>query len=180
MAYFIPLPGFLSAPQLVKYFLQHIFCLHDLPSHIVSDRGVQFVSKFWRALCSRLKIKLDFSSAYHPQPNSQLERASSGVPAVDEPVRDFKIIWQETHRSLLHGSSCMKSQADKKRRFSLLVIRFGSLLNTSVSGFLGPFEVLQKMYSVSSPVSGSSDIFEVKEIMAMKTLFFSRLEGLRS
>ena len=76
MAHFIPLPALPSAPQLAKHFLRHIFRLHGLPSHIVSDRGVQFVSKFWRALCGRLKIKLDFSSSYHPQTNGQVERVN--------------------------------------------------------------------------------------------------------
>ncbi|XP_056402575.1 zinc finger protein 850-like [Hyla sarda] len=65
-----------SAPQLAKLLFAHIFRLHGLPTHIVSDRGVQFISKFWRALCSRLQVKLDFSSAYHPQSNGQVERVN--------------------------------------------------------------------------------------------------------
>ena len=76
MAHFVPLPGLPSAPMLAKQFFQHIFRLHGLPKHIVSDRGVQFVSKFWRALCAQLGIKLDFSSSYHPQSNGQVERVN--------------------------------------------------------------------------------------------------------
>ncbi|XP_056408241.1 uncharacterized protein LOC130308661 [Hyla sarda] len=76
MAHFVPLPGLPSAPVLEKQFFQHIFRLHGLPKHIVSDRGVQFVSKFWRALCGQLGVKLDFSSSHHPQSNGQVERVN--------------------------------------------------------------------------------------------------------
>jgi hypothetical protein len=40
-----------------------IFRLHGIPQDIVSDRGPIFTSKFWRAFCSGLGIKLNFSTA---------------------------------------------------------------------------------------------------------------------
>ncbi|CAJ0968550.1 unnamed protein product [Ranitomeya imitator] len=74
MAHFVPLPGLPSAPKLAKIFILQIFRLHGLPQRIVSDRGVQFRSRFWRALCKLLGISLDFSSSNHPQTNGQVER----------------------------------------------------------------------------------------------------------
>lgn len=76
MDHFFPLPGLPTAAQLAIHFFAHIFSLHGFPLHIVSDRGVQFMFKFWRALCTLLQIKLDFSSAYQPQSNGQVERVN--------------------------------------------------------------------------------------------------------
>jgi len=45
-------------------------------SKIVSDRGTQFTSKFWRSLHKAMSTKLDFSSAYHPQTDSRIERVN--------------------------------------------------------------------------------------------------------
>ena len=48
--------------------------LHGLPKTIISDRDVRFTSQFWKELCKRLDIKLNKSTAYHPQTNGQVER----------------------------------------------------------------------------------------------------------
>ncbi|KAI0994504.1 hypothetical protein K3495_g13678, partial [Podosphaera aphanis] len=46
---------------------------------IISDRGTQFVSTFWRTLTSRLGIKLNPSSAWHPATNGQTERINQDI-----------------------------------------------------------------------------------------------------
>ena len=43
---------------------------------IVSDRGTQFTSKFWRALCQQLGITVKLSTAHHPETNGLAERAN--------------------------------------------------------------------------------------------------------
>ncbi|CAJ0933022.1 unnamed protein product [Ranitomeya imitator] len=50
--------------------------LHGIPENIVSDRGSQFVSRFWRTFCAKMGIDLSFSSAFHPQTNGQTERTN--------------------------------------------------------------------------------------------------------
>ena len=40
----------------------------------MSDRGSQFVSSFWRALCAQLEITLRLSSGHHPETDGQTER----------------------------------------------------------------------------------------------------------
>jgi hypothetical protein len=45
-----------------------------VPSCITSDRGPQFTSSLWSALCSLLSIRQSLSPAYHPQANGLVER----------------------------------------------------------------------------------------------------------
>ncbi|CAJ0967229.1 unnamed protein product [Ranitomeya imitator] len=54
----------------------HVVRLHGIPENIVSDRGSQFVSRFWLSFCAKMGIDLSFSSAFHPQTNGQTERTN--------------------------------------------------------------------------------------------------------
>jgi hypothetical protein len=45
-----------------------------VPGIITSDRGPQFTSSLWAALCSLLSIKHTQTTAYHPQSNGLVER----------------------------------------------------------------------------------------------------------
>lgn len=72
------LPGLPSAAFWLPSSLR---CLHGISSHMVSvsDRGVQFTARFWRALATAFGIKLNFSSAFHPQSNRQTQRVNQKV-----------------------------------------------------------------------------------------------------
>lgn len=69
----------LGAEELADRFFERVYSLHGAPSTMVSDRGSQFVSTFWRALSQRLGIELRPSSAFHPQTNGQTERINQEV-----------------------------------------------------------------------------------------------------
>jgi transposase InsO family protein len=56
--------------------MTRIVCLHRIPKKIVSDRGSQFTSRFWRSFHENMDMKLSFSSAYHPQTDGQTERTN--------------------------------------------------------------------------------------------------------
>jgi transposase InsO family protein len=47
--------------------MARIVSLHGVPKKIISDRGSQFTSRFWKSFHENLDMKLHFSSAYHPQ-----------------------------------------------------------------------------------------------------------------
>nr|ADC55379.1 gag-pol polyprotein [Oryza brachyantha] len=76
VAHFIPVHTTYSGKRLAEIYLARIMCLHGVPKKIVSDRGSQFTSKFWQKLQEELGTRLNFSTAYHPQTDSQTERVN--------------------------------------------------------------------------------------------------------
>jgi transposase InsO family protein len=48
--------------------------MHGLPNAIVFDRDTKFTSNFWKSLLEDLGTELNFSIAYHPHTNGQIER----------------------------------------------------------------------------------------------------------
>ena len=64
----------LHAEGLADLFLKHVWKHHGLPRSIVSDRGSQFISNFWKFLCTRLGITAQLSTAWHPETDGQTER----------------------------------------------------------------------------------------------------------
>ena len=76
MAHFIPCKGLPTAKQTADLVFREIFRLHGVPDDVVSDRGVQFTSKFWKDFCLALGITVNLSSAFHPQSNGQTERTN--------------------------------------------------------------------------------------------------------
>lgn len=81
MAHFVALPKLPSAKETAELMLQHVFRLHGLPTDVVSDRGPQFTSVFWREFCTLLGAKVSLSSGYHPQSNGQTERTNQQMEA---------------------------------------------------------------------------------------------------
>jgi Integrase zinc binding domain/Integrase core domain len=73
MRHYIATEG-LSAEELAERFIDRVWSLHGTPESIVSDRGSQFVSEFWKALSQRLGTTLRPTSSYHPEGNGQTER----------------------------------------------------------------------------------------------------------
>jgi transposase InsO family protein len=75
----IPCTTTITAKGLAELFCDRIFRYHGLPETIVSDRGPQFASRFWKHLCSCLKIDPRLSTAFHPQTDGQTERVNAVV-----------------------------------------------------------------------------------------------------
>ncbi|KAK3548859.1 hypothetical protein QTP70_021279 [Hemibagrus guttatus] len=75
----IPLQGSPTAMQTAEAMFQHVFRNFGLPEDIVSDRGPQFTSRVWGALCAQLGISVSLSSGYHPQSNGQAERLNQEI-----------------------------------------------------------------------------------------------------
>ena len=63
----------MTTSHLVWMFIQFVVYTHGLPRSIVSDRGEQFVSSFWKALYTHLDITLCLSSGHHSETDGQTE-----------------------------------------------------------------------------------------------------------
>ena len=66
-AHFIPVKVTYNAEKLAKLYISEVVRLHGVPLSIISDRGTQFTSKFWKTLHAELGTRLDLSTAFHPQ-----------------------------------------------------------------------------------------------------------------
>jgi len=75
----IPCKTTITAEELAQLFCDRVFRYHGLPKTIVSDRGPQFASRFWKHLCHSLKIEPRLSTAFHPQTDGQTERINAVV-----------------------------------------------------------------------------------------------------
>ncbi|KAI0997909.1 hypothetical protein K3495_g10282 [Podosphaera aphanis] len=95
--HFIPATT-LGSKELAQIFLP-LFSLHGLPQSIVSDRGTNFISKFWKRLCKRLGISLKFSTAYHPETDGQTERFNQSL---EEYLRKYVNYSQDDWVDWLH------------------------------------------------------------------------------
>jgi transposase InsO family protein len=76
IAHFLPVKTNHPIAVYAQLYIARILSLHGVPKTIVSDRGPQFVSKFWEELHKALGTKLLHSSAYHPQTSGQTERVN--------------------------------------------------------------------------------------------------------
>jgi hypothetical protein len=65
-AHFIPINTKYEVQKYVELYIAHVLCLHGVPKMIISDRGSQFVARFWEQLHTSLGTHLIHSSAYHP------------------------------------------------------------------------------------------------------------------
>jgi len=74
MTHFIALPKLPSAKETAEVMMTQVFRIHGFPEDIVSDRGPQFVSRFWREFCRLIGATTSLTSGYHPEANGQTER----------------------------------------------------------------------------------------------------------
>ncbi|KMS64547.1 hypothetical protein BVRB_019170, partial [Beta vulgaris subsp. vulgaris] len=72
--HFIPCHGPPDAESTAHMFLSTIVRLYGVPDQIISDRGPQFISKFWNRLFELLGADVSLTSGYHCQTNGQTER----------------------------------------------------------------------------------------------------------
>jgi Integrase zinc binding domain len=73
---FIPTYDTITSADLARLFVLHIFSKHGVPSHVTSDRGLEFILHFFRSLGKALNMKLHFTSGYHPEGDGQTERVN--------------------------------------------------------------------------------------------------------
>ncbi len=73
-AHFIGTTTEATSEDVASMIIKDVVSKHGLPKTIVSDRGTEFTSGFWRNFTAKLNIKSNYSTAYHPQTDGQTER----------------------------------------------------------------------------------------------------------
>ena len=79
MVHLIPCQKTTTAGEAARLYWQHVVRIHGVPRAIHTDRGAQFVGKWWREIWSLLGTKLKYGTAYHPQSQGQVERMNAVI-----------------------------------------------------------------------------------------------------
>lgn len=106
-------------------FFQEVVYLHGVQKTIISNKDVKSISKFWRHLWDNFSIQLQFSSAFHPQINSQT-----------------KVI------TYTLGNTLHCAYGDKQWNWKVALPQVKFLYNSKVNQFIGkiPFEIVYSYF----------------------------------
>ena len=95
-AHFLPIKKTYPLNRFTRIYIKEIAKLHGVPSSIVSDRDPCFTSHFWGPLHKIVGSQLKFSTTFHPQKDSQSERAIRTLKDMLRAcVLDFQGSWDE-------------------------------------------------------------------------------------
>nr|GEZ53852.1 putative reverse transcriptase domain-containing protein [Tanacetum cinerariifolium] len=74
--------------KLARIYLKEVVTRHVIPVSIISDRDPRFAFNFWMSLQNALGIRLDMSTAYHPETDGQSERT---IQTLEDMLRTYAI-----------------------------------------------------------------------------------------
>jgi len=72
-AIFISAHDTITSADLAHLFVLYVFSKHGIPSHITSNKDLEFVSNFFQSLGTTPDMQLHFTSGYHPKGDGQTE-----------------------------------------------------------------------------------------------------------
>ncbi|WMV32922.1 hypothetical protein MTR67_026307, partial [Solanum verrucosum] len=95
-AHFLLVKISFSADDYAKLYIEEIVKLHGVPLSIISDRGTQYTSHFWKAFQRGLGTNVKLSTVFHPETDGQAEQT---IQILEDMLRvcviDFKGIWED-------------------------------------------------------------------------------------
>jgi hypothetical protein len=104
-------------------YMSRIVCLHEVPKKIVSDRGTQFTSRFWERLLETLDTQLHFSSAYHPQTDSQTKKVNL---ILEDMLRTCALQYRKSwDKSLLYAMFSYNNSYQESLRMATFEMLYG-------------------------------------------------------
>ena len=63
----------LMAERTAEIFINDVFSRFGLPEKLMTDRGVQFDSEFFKEICRLLGVRTSMTTTFHPQANGGTE-----------------------------------------------------------------------------------------------------------
>jgi hypothetical protein len=78
-AVFIPCSTTVTGEGIAQLYLEHVYRWFGLPTKVISDRDPRFTSHFAKALCDKLHIEQNISTAFHPQTDGLSERKNQWI-----------------------------------------------------------------------------------------------------
>jgi hypothetical protein len=125
-----------NAERAAQGFLESVVRHHGVPSSIVSDRGPQFIAKFWNALWTSLGTLLERSTGYHAQTDGLSEREQKTMSVwLKAFCADFPEDWDQLLPLAELALNCMPQAASGIAPYELL---YGRNPAASVDRALGP------------------------------------------
>ncbi|PHT36504.1 hypothetical protein CQW23_24204 [Capsicum baccatum] len=150
-AHFLLVHTSYTAEDYARLYIRELVRLHRVPLSIISDRGTQFTSQFWKAFQKGLGTQVLLSSAFHPQTNGQAEQT---IHTLEDMLRacalDFKGSWND-HLPLI------EFVYNNSFHSSIGMSPFEALYGRKCRSPIGWFEVGE------AAVSGSDLVFEAME-----------------
>nr|GEY25122.1 putative reverse transcriptase domain-containing protein [Tanacetum cinerariifolium] len=176
-AHFLPMREDYKMDRFARLYLNEIVARHDVSISIISNHDSRFTSSFWQSMQEALGTRLDMSTAYHPQIDSQSERTIQTLKdKLKACVLDFGRSWdvhlpaEFSYNNSYHSSvrcapfeALYESYADRRRKpleFSvgdhvlLKVSPWKGMVRFEKKGklaltFVGPFEIIEKVGTAS-------------------------------
>lgn len=112
MVHLVPCRITYTAPQVAELMFEHVYKLHGIPKHIISDRDVLFTSTFWNHFHKLVGTNLKMSSAYHPETDGSTERANRTVTQMlRQCVNDKQTDWVAKLPSIEFAINSARSQS---------------------------------------------------------------------
>ncbi|KAA8911814.1 hypothetical protein TRICI_003698 [Trichomonascus ciferrii] len=111
----------LPADELFSIFVGEVLLRYGPPKSIISDRGPQFISQFWKLAHQVLGTRTNLSTAHHAQTDGQTERANQEVlQFIRLHVNSDHNNWASLLQFASFAINCRKSKTTGYSRFQAL------------------------------------------------------------
>ncbi|GJW38264.1 putative reverse transcriptase domain-containing protein [Tanacetum coccineum] len=129
-AHFQPMRETDHMEKLMKLYMKEVVTRHGVPVSIISDHDSKFKSLFWKALHKALGTRLNMSTTYHPQTDSQSEMTIQTLEDMlracvldfEKEVGDAQLtgpaIIHETTEKIVQIKSIIKAARDRQKSYA--------------------------------------------------------------
>nr|GEU43390.1 reverse transcriptase domain-containing protein [Tanacetum cinerariifolium] len=104
-AHFLAIREDYKTEKLARLYINAIIARHGVPVSIISDRDSYFTSRFWKSLQKALGTRLDLSTAYHPETDSQSERT---IQTLEDMLRACVMDFGENNNCLVNDNFALE------------------------------------------------------------------------